>query len=148
MKTAKGSNVFPAVFKSELVLPKGLHGVCAGFPSPADDYLDEHIDLASLLCQNKPATFLMWVDGQSMVGAGIYPGDLLVIDRSLKAVDGDVVIAVVDGLCSVKRLALKGGPPRLLCENNAYPPYLIGEEQVEIWGVVKCNIHWLGNRQP
>lgn len=140
------SEALKAVTYTEITLPISGHKICAGFPSPADDYLDENIDLARLLCQNQPATFLMWVSGNSMKDAGIYNGDLLVVDRSLKPTDGDVVVAVVDGLCSVKRLKISKGPPQLLCENEDYPPYLIDEQHVEIWGVVKCNVHWL--REP
>ncbi len=142
------SEALNTICHTQLVLPVSGQMICAGFPSPADDYLDENIDLPRLLCQNQPATFLMWVNGNSMKNAGIYNGDLLVVDRSLKPQDGDVVIAVVDGLCSVKRLLISNGPPQLLCENPEYPPFIIEEQQVEIWGVVKCNIHWQENRKP
>lgn len=130
-------------------LPVDGYRVCAGFPSPADDYIEDNINLDRLLCDNQPATFFMWVKGDSMKDAGIYDGDLIIVDRSLNAVNGDTVVAMVDGLCSLKTLDLSGDTPKLTCANAAYPPYLIGEgEQVNIWGVVKCNVHWLGNRKP
>ncbi len=149
MRTARIRNVFKAIFPTALHLPVGLHGVCAGFPSPADDYLDDNIDLSKLLCPNPPATFLWRVDGHSMSDAGIYHDDLLVVDRSLSPTHGDVVIAIVNGERSLKRLLLNGQRPQLACDNVDYPAYEIPEgADTEIWGVVRCNIHWLGTRRP
>lgn len=132
---------------SELLLPMVAFGVCAGFPSPADDFLEEPIDLGKLLVINPPATFLWWVDGNSMRDAGIYNRDLLVVDRSLKPVDGDVVVVTVDGERSLKRLRLNGvGQERqaqFCFENSDFPAYEVSEfSEVEIWGVVRVNIHW------
>ncbi|WP_122523249.1 LexA family protein [Pannonibacter phragmitetus] len=134
-------------FEAEITVPMYSHGLCAGFPSPADDYLDEAIDLTKLLVRNPPATFLHRVDGNSMRDAGIYHGDVLVVDRSLKPIDGDVVVAIVLGELSLKRLRLDGGRPRLHFENCDMPQFELPEiAEVEIWGVVVCNIHWLRPR--
>lgn len=134
-------------FEAEITVPMYSHGLCAGFPSPADDYLDEAIDLTKLLVRNPPATFLHRVDGNSMRDAGIYHGDVLVVDRSLKPIDGDVVVAIVLGELSLKRLRLDGGRPRLRFENRDMPQFELPEiAEVEIWGVVVCNIHWLRPR--
>jgi len=90
--------------EAEVYVPLMLHGLCAGFPSPADDYIEESIDLTKLLIRNPPATFLWKVDGNSMRDAGIFHGDLIVVDRSLSPVDGDIVVATVHGERSLKRL--------------------------------------------
>lgn len=130
--------------EAEILVPMFAHGLCAGFPSPADDFLDESIDLNALLVRNPPATFLSRVDGHSMRDAGIYHGDLLVVDRSIRPVDGDIVVAIVHGEQSLKRLRLSGGRPRLSFENSDMPLFELPEiAEVEIWGVVVCNIHWL-----
>jgi len=124
-------------------LPIASHGVCAGFPSPADDHLDDPIDLTRLLVQNPPATYLWRVDGSSMRDAGIYDGDILIVDRSLDPRDNDVVVATVDGERTLKRLHLKNGRPFLSLENADMPSYELSElTDVEIWGVVVCNIHF------
>ena len=133
----------------EWLLPFFLEGLCAGFPSPADDHLEPSIDLLKLLIPNKPATFLWRVDGHSMRDAGIFHGDILIVDRSLAARHGDVVVAIVNGERSLKRLHLDGPRPRLSFENADFPAsYAVPEEaEVEVWGVVRCNVHWLRDRR-
>ena len=134
--------------EAEIMVPIFAHGLCAGFPSPADDRLDDRIALKRRLVRNPPATFLWLVDGHSMRDAGIHHGDLLVVDRSIRPVDGDVVVAIVDGERSLKRLRLHGDRTRLEFENRAMPAYELPEiADVEIWGVVVCNIHWLRRAQ-
>jgi len=125
-------------------LPTFLEGLCAGFPSPADDYLDESIDLAELLIRNQPATFLWRVTGHSMREAGIFDGDLLIVDRSLEPVDGDIVVVIVNGERSLKRLQVRKGQLILRFENRDFPESfdLREGDEVEIWGVVRCSIHW------
>lgn len=134
---------------SEWLLPFFLEGLCAGFPSPADDHLEPSIDLLELLIPNRPATFLWRVDGHSMRDAGIFHDDILIVDRSLEARDGDVVVAIVNGERSLKRLRLDGRRPRLTFENSDYPDtYAVPDDaQVEVWGVVRANVHlWRGRR--
>lgn len=114
----------------------------AGFPSPADDYLEGTLDLNEHLIRRPAATFFLRVSGDSMTGAGIYPGDILIVDRSLPPADGRIVIAVIDGELTVKRLSRRHGRIRLLPENPRYPPIEINAEQdLRVWGVVVHAIH-------
>ncbi|HZC81321.1 MAG TPA: translesion error-prone DNA polymerase V autoproteolytic subunit [Nitrospiraceae bacterium] len=118
--------------------------VPAGFPSPADDYIEGKLDLNQYLIKHPAATFPVRVTGDSMEGAGIRSGDLLIVDRKLEPKDGSVVIAVLDGELTVKRLSIRNGKPVLLPDNEKYPPVEVGEEcAFEIWGVVTYVIHEL-----
>jgi DNA polymerase V len=120
----------------DLLLPL-YTGIQAGFPSPAGDYTECRIDLNDHLVDNPTATFYARVEGDSMIGVGIYPGSVLVVDKSLTARNGDIVVAVVDQDFTVKRLEKKFNKMRLLPENAKYKPIEIREGmQVEIWGVV------------
>ena len=115
--------------------------VPAGFPSPADDYVDQRLDLNDLV-EHPAATFFVKVTGDSMTGASIHDGDLLVVDRSLEATDGKIVIAGVNGELTVKRLSLRDGEVWLMPENPAYPPLQLKEGlDCVIWGVVTRVIH-------
>lgn len=121
-------------------LPLRLLGrlVPAGFPSPADDYLEGEIDLNRYLLERPAACFLMRVSGPSMSGAGIMDGDLVVVDRSVEAKPGHVVVAVMNGEMTIKRLRrLKDGGSALRAEHPDFPETVICEEHAaEIWGVV------------
>ena len=110
----------------------------AGFPSPADDYLDGEIDLGAFLIERPASTFLMRVAGESMRNAGILDGDLVVVDRSVAPQSGHVVVGVMDGEMTLKRFRrLKNGRAALQAENPDFPEFVIGEEiPAEIWGVV------------
>lgn len=125
-----------------LARPLFLSRVPAGFPSPAEDYVEGSLDLNEHLIQHKEATFFVRVQGESMIGAGIQNGDLLVVDRALEAVDGNIVIAVVDGELTLKRLSRRNGQVRLLPENPCFHPIEFNDDQsLEIWGVVTNVIH-------
>ena len=125
-------------------LPVFLGRLPAGFPSPADDYLEGKLDLNRHLIKHPAATFFVRVTGDSMIGAGIHSGDLLVVDRSLEPADKHVVVAVLDGELTVKRLFKQNGVLRLLPENLNYQPIEIAPQQtIEIWGVVTSVIHSL-----
>lgn len=127
---------------SELELPLFLESVSAGFPSPADDYLEERIDLNKQLVKHPTATFFVRVTGDSMIDAGIHSGDTLIVDRSLEPKNGSIVIAVLNGELTVKRLATESNRIYLMPENKNYEPIEILEEtQFEIWGVVTNVIH-------
>lgn len=127
---------------STLALPLFAHGVCAGFPSPADDYLAGTLDLNEYLVAHKEATFFLRVKGHSMIGAGIHDGDLLVVDRALAPAHRSVVIAVVDGEFTVKRLCKRGGRISLLPENPDFAPIEFNEgQELQIWGVVTSVVH-------
>ncbi len=116
--------------------------VAAGFPSPAEQYVEAPLDLNELLVRRPAATFFVRAAGDSMVGAGIRPGDILVVDRSLEAGDGSIVIAAVDGEFTVKTLRREGGAVRLEAANPAYPaiPFTDGME-LRLFGVVTAVVH-------
>lgn len=119
-------------------------GVSAGFPSPAADYEEGKLDLNRHLVRNPAATFFVRVNGDSMIGAGIHTGDLLVVDRSLEPADKSVVIAVVNGELTVKRIRIRKGKITLEPENGNYPAQQITEcVEFEVWGVVTNVIHQL-----
>ena len=123
-------------------LPFFVTAVQAGFPSPADDYLESALDLNEHLIRHPAATFFLRVIGDSMVGAGIHSGDLLIVDRSIHPVDGRIVIAIVDGDLTVKRFSQQRGKVCLMSENPSYPPIKIRDGQnLQIWGVVLHVIH-------
>lgn len=125
-------------------LPVFLGRLPAGFPSPADDYIEGKLDLNRHLIKHPAATFFVRVTGDSMTGAGIHSGDLLIVDRSLEAVDGNVIVAALDGDLTVKRLHTRDGTLSLVPENRDYQPIDITEQQsFEIWGVVTNVIHAL-----
>lgn len=128
--------------KSLIRRPLFLSGVSAGFPSPAEDYVDRKLDLNELLIKNPAATFFVRVAGDSMIGAGIHHDDILIVDRSLEPVKGNIVIAVYNGELTVKRLMQNGHEASLVAENPAYPPLTISAENgCEIWGVVTSVVH-------
>lgn len=115
--------------------------VPAGFPSQAEDYVEQALDLNEWIVEHPAATFFIRVEGDSMEGAHIVSGDLLVVDRSLTARNGDIVMALVRGEFVVKRLE-KGVKVRLLAENPRYLPLEVEEgEEFQIWGVVTHAIH-------
>jgi DNA polymerase V len=123
-------------------LPLFLNPVSAGFPSPAEDFVENKLDLNQHLIEHPTATFFVRVSGSSMLKAGIHPGDLLVVDRSLEPKDRNVVIAVVNGELVVKRFHRKEEEMFLLAENEDYAPIAITEAMdFSIWGVVTTVIH-------
>jgi DNA polymerase V len=133
------------VFASDLLGPLYCSvAVPAGFPSPAQDYFTGRIDLNKHLINDITSTFLVRVSGHSMDGAGISDGDELVVDRSLTPVDGNVVVAIVDGELTIKRLRLEHGHVRLAAENPAYPDVVVPElAELSVWGVVTRCLHRL-----
>ncbi len=125
-------------------VPLYLCPVAAGWPSPSEDYIESELDLHAHVVRNQMATFFLRVAGDSMSGAGILPGDLLVVDRSVEAVPGSIVIAALEGELTVKRLVRKQGRTYLAPENPRYTPLDITEhEDVHIWGVVTHALHTL-----
>lgn len=118
--------------------------VAAGCPSPVDDYVERHLDLNEYLVKRPSATFFVRVEGDSMINAGIYENDILVVDRSVKPTDGKIIIAVVNGELTVKRLNDKPGHLSLLPENPRYKAIEITEAmEFSIWGVVQHVLHAL-----
>jgi len=116
--------------------------VSAGFPSPADDYTEENIDLNEHLISNPFSTFFLRVKGESMINAGIKDKDLIIVDKSLIAKPGDIVIAMIDGEFTIKRLSIKNDELYLKAENHNYPDFSFKNHiDVQIWGVVIYSIH-------
>jgi DNA polymerase V len=116
--------------------------VAAGFPSPASDYIEGKLDLNEHLIRHPAATFFVRASGDSMIGAGIFPGDILIVDRALKAVDSNIVIASIAGEFTVKRLQISKGRISLVPENRRYNPIEINDESdLKVWGVVTYVIH-------
>ena len=116
--------------------------VSAGFPCPADDYTEENIDLNEHLISNPFSTFFLRVKGESMINAGIRDKDLIIVDKSLIAKPGDIVIAMIDGEFTIKRLSIKNDELYLKAENNNYPDFRFKNHiDVQIWGVVIYSIH-------
>ncbi|WP_341325883.1 translesion error-prone DNA polymerase V autoproteolytic subunit [Methylotuvimicrobium sp. KM2] len=123
-------------------LPLFSGKVSAGFPSPADENIEKTLDLNELLVQKPAATFFVRAQGESMLGAGIHPNDILVVDRSLEPVPGRIVICALNGELVVKRLKRLGGQWVLGSENPAYKDIVLREEMdTVIWGVVTNVIH-------
>ena len=123
-------------------LPLLARSVPAGFPSPASDYSESSIDLNAYLTPQPEASFLVRVDGESMVGFGIHHGDTLVVDRSVTAVDRSVVIAVVDGEFTVKQLCFLPVGCLLRAGSPQHKDILVGPEQeLAVWGVVRWSLH-------
>lgn len=130
--------------KTHYPIPLYTSPVSAGFPSPADEYIEGKLDLNQHLVPHPLATFFVRVSGDSMTGAGIHEGDLLIVDRSLEARDGRVVIAVINGELLVKRLKFRGKQPYLMAEHPDYSPLAITEAmEFQVWGVVTSVIHSL-----
>lgn len=131
----------PASSPSANPLPLFGSRVAAGLPSPADDHLEDTLDLNEHLIRHPAATFFVRVQGESMMGAGIFDGDMLVVDRSLEPKPGAIVVAVVNGELTVKRLKVEAGNIWLMPENPAFQPLEIREEMdLIIWGVVKHTV--------
>ncbi len=113
------------------------HRMSAGFPSPAADYAEEGLDLNDYLIRNKPATFMFTVRGDSMIGASIEEGDKVLVDRALTPKSRDIIVAVVDGEYTIKRLYKYRGRVELRPENPNYPPIILKEgAELQTWGVV------------
>lgn len=134
----EGEGVFiPIPDAPRLALPWDEIRISAGFPSPAADYEDKRLDINEYLVRNPVSTFFFSVEGDSIQGAEIFAGDMLVVDKSIRPRHGQIVVAFVDGLRLVKRLYRRNGRVALLAENPLYPPLEIREDQeLLIWGVV------------
>ena len=125
-----------------LACPLYSSRVRAGFPSPADDYIETYLDLNTHLIKHPAATFFVTASGDSMTGAGIHSGDMLIVDRSLDATHGKIVIAAINGELTVKRLSHHGEVIQLLPENEQYQPIdITSDHDLVIWGVVTHVIH-------
>lgn len=123
-------------------LPIFQENISAGFPSPAQDYIENNLDLNELIIKHPASTFFVRVQGDSMREAGIFSGDILVVDRSLTATNGKIIVAILNGEFTVKRLVLELDQIRLMPANSAYPIINVHPDQdFQVWGVVTYVIH-------
>ncbi len=119
----------------------GISFISAGFPSPAEDFTELSISLDKHLIQNPAATFMAYANGDSMVKVGIHHEDILIIDRSLNARDGDIIIAILHGEFTVKQLSIINGTFFLIPQNSRYSLLKVSDDMdFEIWGVVTYSI--------
>ncbi len=136
-----------SAIRSTLRLPFFVSKVSAGFPSPAQDYVEQTLDLNELCIKRPAATFFVRVEGESMIEAGIFHNDILVVDRSVKPMHGDIVVAQVDGEFTVKELCLR---PKLMLvpRNSAFQPIcLANDNELQIFGVVTNVIRQMSRSQ-
>lgn len=137
-----GDTLYQPLIGNTQALPLYGYRVAAGFPSPADDHIETKLDLNDHLIKRPAATFFVRVQGDSMIGTGIHENDILVVDRSITPLHGKIVIAVLNGELTVKRLHSLNGQVSLIAENEKYPPLPVTEGmEFSIWGVVTSVIH-------
>ena len=133
---------YSSVTTADIKVPLYASAVSAGFPSPADDYLELSLDLNKYLIKHPAATFYVRVKGDSMINAGIHDGDLLIVDKSVEPENDDVVVCVINGEFTVKRLKKVNGEIYLIPENSHYQAVKISENMdFQVWGVVTYTIH-------
>jgi len=139
---AKVTEIITPARDKEHKLPMFLESVSAGFPSPADDYIEGKLDLNDYLIRNPSSTFYVRVTGESMIHAGIHSGDLLIVDRSITPKNNNIVIAVINGELLVKRIRIEKNEIKLVAENPKFKSITINNEMsFEVWGVVTNVIH-------
>lgn len=130
-------DIYSSSFETELMLPVFESGIVAGFPSPAEDFLDLSIDLNKYLIKNKSATFYGRVKGNSMIDVGISEGDLLIIDKSIEPQDGKIAVVFLNGEFTVKKLKVQDNRCWLMPANDNFQPIeVLPDNQFVIWGVV------------
>jgi DNA polymerase V len=147
--TSRLVGVRPFEAGDPLELPLYLSRVPAGFANPADDHVDQKLDLNAYCVRNPASTYMARVEGDSMVEFGIHDGDLVVVDRSVEAVDGKIVVAALNGELTVKKLRVTGknGTRRvwLVAGNEAYPAIEVQEgHELVVWGVVTQIVRTVG----
>ena len=136
-------SVYRAARSTRIARPLLLSRIPAGFPSPAEEYIEGRLDLNQLLIKHPISTFYLRVTGDSMIGAGIYPNDLLIVDRAYETSDGHVVVARIGSELCVKTLRISDTKVWLESENENYLPLEITEEMdFEVWGRVTASIHF------
>ena len=142
IKDTETLQFFTADLSEEHKIPFYASSVSAGFPSPADDYVELSLDLNKHLIKHPAATFYARVKGDSMINAGIHDGDLLVVDRALDIYDNCIAVCIIDGEFTVKRLKKKSNKILLIPENEEYKAIEISEfNDFEVWGIVAYVIH-------
>ncbi len=140
----KSSRSSPEEKPSQLLIPLAEEKIAAGFPSPAEDYIELGVDLNKYLIKNPISTFFLRVSGNSMNKAGIYNNDLLIIDRSINPNPGHIVVAILDGEFTLKRLIKEQDKYYLKADKENYPTINLNEYiDIQIWGVAIYSIHEL-----
>lgn len=135
------TTLLPVIGRQPVRLPLFSHAVAAGFPSPADDYIEGRLSLDEHLVHHKEATFFVRAKGDSMTDAGIFNGDILVVDKSLTPLSGHIVIAVIDGDLTVKRLIRRGEKIILKPENVRFKEIEFSDgQELQVWGVVTATV--------
>ncbi|HPR31456.1 MAG TPA: translesion error-prone DNA polymerase V autoproteolytic subunit [Prolixibacteraceae bacterium] len=138
---SKELEIFRPDVSTRIELPLYQTGISAGFPSPADDYIEDRIDLNTELIKNPSSTFFGKVNGDSMIDAGIGNGDLIVIDKSIEPRNNSIVVCIIDGEFTVKRFRKTSDGCFLIPENKKYPPIKVTtENDFRIWGTVTYSI--------
>lgn len=141
MKTQKELTFFMADDSVKIELPLAINKIPAGFPSPADDYMEDRLDLNEKLIRNPSSTFFAKVSGHSMVDAGINDGDLIIIDKSLPPKDESILVCALNGEFTIKKLRKMGRDYYLMPENPGFEPILLSEDNdFIVWGVVTYSI--------
>ena len=128
----------------QLNIPLFLHHISAGFPSPAEDYIEDQLNLQDLMVSHPSSTYFLKVEGESMIDTGIFGGDILVVDKAKTPQSGDIIVAILDGEFTVKRWFRQEAQHILRAENVNYPDIVIDPQKhhdFEIWGVVTFAIH-------
>ena len=144
IKTTNNLEFFTVSVDSKKEIPFIDTMVSAGFPSPADDYLEDKLDLNEYLIKHPAATFFVRVAGDSMINAGIYDNDIIIVDRSIKPKHGKIVVAALDGQMTIKRLYRRDDKIMLLPENELFKPIeILDSMDMVIWGVATNVIHSL-----
>ncbi len=146
MKTLKTDKTIGAIYKFEkrkkINIPLVGNRIAAGFPSPAQDYIEETLDLNEFLIAHPASTFFIKVEGYSMINAGIFPEDILIVDRAVEAGDNKIIIAVYNGELTIKRLKIIKNRWFLVPENPEYEEIEIKEDtDFQVWGTVVYSIH-------
>jgi DNA polymerase V len=133
--------VLGPIAEDGIKVPKCSFRVPAGFPSPAADHIEKHISLDEILNIRAPHVYLISIAGDSMLGAGIFDGDLAIVDRALEAGHNDIVVALLNNEPVCKRLCKRGSQMILLSENPKYPPrYVLEGDELAIWGVITNSV--------
>lgn len=141
LHTTKLLEFYTPDYSTKIELPYIDAGIRAGFPSPADDFIELSIDLNKHLIKHKDTTFFATVKGHSMKNAGIYDGDLLIIDKSLEPQNDKIAICQIDGEFTVKRIKIEGNVVWLIAENEDFKPIKVTtENELIIWGIVTASI--------
>ena len=138
---SKINKAYKTEINKELYLNLYTASISAGFPSPAEDHLDVGLDLNEYLIKHPSSTFYIYVKGNSMIDAGIFDGDLMIVDRSLNPISNSIVVAVINGEFTVKRISKKGDNVYLLPDNKHYKPICVDNTDFLVWGVVTHTIH-------